>query len=70
VIDLLDKYAAKLEAQYQNAMDPINFQYQTQPKIASVAYGAPYQSVAQPSDFSKVVAGISGVKDIGSMLFG
>ena len=51
--------AAKLEAAYQNAMDPLNFRYVTQPQIASVAFGAPYTSTQQPSEYEKWMTGIS-----------
>lgn len=51
--------AARLEAEYQNAYDPINFRYNTQPQIAGVAFGAPYTATSQPSTYEKWVTGLS-----------
>ena len=60
--------AAKLEAEYQNAMDPLRFRYETQPQVASVAFRAPYKATEQPSEYEKWVTGIGSVANIASAL--
>jgi len=50
--------AARLEAEYQNEYDPINFRYNTQPQIASAAFGAPYTATSQPSEYEKWMTGV------------
>lgn len=60
--------AAKLEAEYQNAMDPIRFEYETQPAIASTAFGAPFTATSQPSEYEKLMTGVGTAANFVSAL--
>lgn len=61
---------AKLEAEYQNLMDPLRFRYETQPGIAGTAAGVPFAKTEQPSQYEKWVLGLGSIAGGIQGLFG
>lgn len=61
---------AKLEAEYQNLMDPLRFRYETQPGVAGVAAGVPFAKTEQPSEYEKWVLGLGSAGNVLQGLFG